>query len=92
MHKMCLRIAQLLAIEPAADGRDGFLPFHRISCSPLEVLTFIPKGPRFSDGPIFLAVGSSLNTFVTVWNAARPPLGHQALGSFLHGCIDPSRQ
>lgn len=55
LHKMCLRIAQLLAIKPAADARDGLLPFHRISCSPLKVLTFTPKGPRFSDGPIFLA-------------------------------------
>lgn len=53
LHKMCLRIAQLLAIKPAADARDGLLPFHRISCSPLKVLTFTPKGPRFADGPIF---------------------------------------
>lgn len=60
LHKMCLRIAQLLANKPAADARDGFLPFHRIGCSPLKVLTFTPKGPRFSDGPIFLAVGTSL--------------------------------
>ncbi|RWA97643.1 MAG: hypothetical protein EOQ37_34460 [Mesorhizobium sp.] len=92
LHKMCLRIAQLLAIKPAADARDGLLPFHRISCSPLEVLTFTPKGPRFSDGPIF-------------WRSQRHPLPSSLCGTrydrrfsqrawllFLPGGIDTLRQ
>ncbi|RWE92276.1 MAG: hypothetical protein EOS43_31230 [Mesorhizobium sp.] len=65
--------------------QDGLLPFHRIGCSPLEVLTFTPKGPRFSDGPIFLAVETSSNTFVNVRNAARSPLQPSGFGR--HFCL-----
>ncbi|RRH92173.1 hypothetical protein EH240_31235 [Mesorhizobium tamadayense] len=59
-------------MKATADAHDGFLPFHRISCSPLEVLTFTPKGPRFSDGPIFWL--PNVVTFVTVRKAPRSPL------------------
>ncbi|KAA3448175.1 hypothetical protein C7I87_22960 [Mesorhizobium sp. SARCC-RB16n] len=55
MHEIYLRRAQILAIKPTAEAGDGLLPVHRISCSPLEAFAFTLKGPRFSDGPIFLA-------------------------------------
>ncbi|PIO44605.1 hypothetical protein B5P45_12130 [Phyllobacterium zundukense] len=48
-----MRIAQILAISLQLMHTMVSSQFHCISCSPLEVLTFTPKGPRFSDGPIF---------------------------------------